>query len=108
MNDYKEYFKQHDEIRNRVIEICQLFHRYDPRLYSDIAMDHLYFFYDNDHNICVISDSLVHFELYCMFHIDYLTMSNDFIGNEITIRKKDRDDYDNRCIDKIKNKKSKK
>lgn len=44
MNDYKEYFKQHDEIRNRVIEICQLFHRYDPRLYHDIAMDHLYFF----------------------------------------------------------------
>ena len=34
-------------------------------------------------------------------------MSNDFIGNEITIRKKDRDEYDKICIDKIKKKKSK-
>ena len=104
MNDFKEYFKQHDEIKNRVIEICQLFHRYDPRLYVDVLMEDLYFFYDNDNNICVITDSIVELDLYCMFNVDYLTMSNDFIGNEITIRKKDRDEYDKKCIDKIKKK----
>jgi hypothetical protein len=107
MNDYKEYFKQHDEIKNRVIEICQLFHRYDSRLYHDIAIDDIFFFYDNNNNICVVNDGIIELDFYCIFDVSYLTMSNDFIGNEITIRKKDRDEYDKICIDKINKKKSK-
>ena len=107
MNDFKEYFKQHDEIKNRVIEICQLFHRYDPRLYHDIAMDDIFFFYDNNNNICVVNDGIIELDFYCIFDVSYLTMSNDFIANEITIRKKDRDEYDKICIDKINKKKSK-
>lgn len=105
MDDYVEYFMEHDEIRKRIIEICQLFHRYDPRLYHDVAMDDIYFFYDNDNNICVVNNQIIEFTFYCIFNVSYLTMSNDFISNEITIRKKDRDKYDKRCIDLIKNKK---
>ena len=104
MNYHIEYFKQHDEIKERIIEICQLFHRHDPRLYPYIAIDDILFFYDNNNNICVVNDGIIELDFYCIFDVSYLTMSNDFIGNEITIRKKDRDEYDKICIDKIKKK----
>jgi hypothetical protein len=107
MNYHIEYFKQHDEIKDRIIEICQLFHRHDPRLYPDIAMDDILFFYDNDGRICVINYGMFDLETYCIIEVKYLSWSNDMIANEIVSRKKEREECDKRYYGEKSNNKGK-
>jgi len=47
MNDYKQYFIEHEKLRNRIINICMLFHQNDPELYPDIAIEDIVFVYNN-------------------------------------------------------------
>jgi hypothetical protein len=108
MNYHIEYFKQHDEIKERIIEICQLFHRHDPRMYPDIAMDDILFYYNNDGRFCVINYGMFELNLYCIIEVKYLSWSNDLIANEIVSRMKERDERDKRYYgEKSNNKKVK-
>jgi hypothetical protein len=78
-----EYFKQHDEIKKRIIEICQLFHRHYPSRYPDIAMDEILFFYDNNGRFCIVNYSMFNLNLYCIIEVKYLSWSNDLIIKDI-------------------------
>jgi len=93
MNDYKQYFIEHEKLRNRIIEICMLFHQHDPELYPDILEEDLLFVFDERQTITVINSELITIEDYCYIDIEWLDATNDEIVKEILIRKNSREEY---------------
>ena len=93
MSKYKQFFTQHSLLKERIIEICRLFHKYDPNLYPDILEEDLLFIYDERNTITVINSELVSTEDYCYIDIEWLDSTNDEIVKEILIRKNSREEY---------------
>jgi hypothetical protein len=93
MNDYKQYFIEHEKLRNRIISICMLFHHHDPDLYPDIAIDDIVFIYDNETTLTVSNINSVYQDVYCYIDIQWLCENNETIIKDILEQKKKREDY---------------
>jgi hypothetical protein len=93
MNDYKNYFIEHEKLRNRIIGICMLFHQNDPELYPDIAIDDIVFIYNNETMITVSDINAIYTDVYCYIDIKYLDEDNETIIRDILEQKKKREDY---------------
>jgi hypothetical protein len=93
MNDYKNYFIEHEKLRNRIISICMLFHQHDPELYPDIAIEDIVFIYDNESTLTVSNINSIYQDVYCYIDIEWLDATNDEIVKEILIRKNSREEY---------------
>lgn len=55
MSKYKQFFTEHFLLKERIIEICRLFHKHDPDLYPDILEKDLLFVFDEKKTITVIN-----------------------------------------------------
>ena len=93
MNDYKNYFIEHEKLRNRIIDICMLFHQEDPELYPDIAIDDIVFIYDNQITLTVNNMNSIYQDFYCYISIEWLDEDNESIIRKILLHKKEREDY---------------
>jgi hypothetical protein len=93
MNDYKNYFIEHEKLRNRIISICMLFHQNDPELYPDIAIDDIVFIYDNETTLTVSNINSIYQDVYCYIDIKWLDEDNEAITKDILEQKKKREDY---------------
>jgi hypothetical protein len=93
MSKYKQFFTEHSLLKERIIEICRLFHKYDPNLYPDILEEDLLFIYDEKNTITVINSELVNTEDYCYIDIKWLDATNDEIVAKILGDKVKREDY---------------
>jgi hypothetical protein len=93
MNDYKNYFIEHEKLRNRIIGICMLFHQEDPELYPDIAIENILFIYDNKTMITVSDINATYTDVYCYIDIKWLTEDDETIIRDILEQKKKREDY---------------
>jgi len=102
MNDYKQYFIEHEKLRNRIIGICMLFHQNDPELYPDITIDDIVFIYDNETTITVSNINSVYQDVYCYIDIQWLDENNETIIRDILEQKKKREDHQLLWSNKIK------
>jgi hypothetical protein len=93
MNDYKNYFIEHEKLRNRIIGICMLFHQKDPELYPDIAIDDIVFIYDNETTLTVSNINSIYQDVYCYINIQWLDEDNEAITKDILEQKKKREDH---------------
>jgi len=93
MNDYKNYFIEHEKLRNRIIGICMLFHQEDPELYPDIAIEDIVFVYDNKNTLTVSHVNAICDDVYCYIDIEWLDENNETIIRDISEQKKKREDY---------------
>ena len=93
MNDYKNYFIEHEKLRNRIIGICMLFHQEDPELYPDICIEDIVFIYDNKTMIMVSDINATYTDVYCYIDIEWLDEDNETIIRDILEQKKKREDY---------------
>jgi hypothetical protein len=93
MNDYKQYFIEHEKLRNRIIGICMLFHQNDPELYPDIAIEDIVFVYNNKTTLTVSNINSVYEDVYCYIGIEWLDVNNETIIRDILWQKKKREDY---------------
>jgi hypothetical protein len=93
MNDYKNYFIEHEKLRNRIIAICMLFHQEDPELYPDICIEDIVFIYDNKTIITVSDINAIHTDVYCYIDIQWLDEDNETIIRDVLEQKKKREDY---------------
>lgn len=93
MSKYKQFFTEHSLLKERIIEICRLFHKYDPDLYPDILEEDLLFVFDERNTITVINSELIKIEDYCYIDIEWLDASNDEIVKKIIENKIKREDY---------------
>jgi predicted class III extradiol MEMO1 family dioxygenase len=93
MNDYKQYFIEHEKLRNRIIDICMLFHQHDPELYPDICIEDIIFVFNNK-TIITVSD-INHYKdnIYCYIDIEWLDEDNETIIRDISEQRKKREDY---------------
>jgi len=94
MNDYKNYFIEHEKLRNRIIGICMLFHQEDPELYPDICIEDIIFVYNNKNTLTVSNVTAIYEEVYCYIDIQWLTENDDTIIRDILENKKKREDYE--------------
>ena len=101
MSKYKQFFTEHSLLKERIIEICRLFHKNDPDLYPDILEENLLFIFDERNTITVINSELMTIEDYCYIDIEWLDASNDEIVKKIIENKIKRED----CITFRSNKK---
>jgi hypothetical protein len=83
MNDYKQYFIEHEKLRNRIIDICMLFHQNDPELYPDIAIDDIVFVYNNETTLAVSNINSIYQDVYCYIDIEWLDVDNETIIKDI-------------------------
>jgi hypothetical protein len=95
MNDCKQYFIEHEKLRNRIIDICMLFHQNDPELYPDIAIDDIVFVYNNKTTLTVSNINSVYEDVYCYIEISWLDEDNETIIRDVLEQKKKREDYYN-------------
>jgi hypothetical protein len=95
MNDYKNYFIEHEKLRNRIIGICMLFHQHDPELYPDICIEDIVFIYDNKTMITVSDINATYTDVYCYIDIQWLDADNETIIRDILEQRKKREDYYN-------------
>ena len=102
MNDYKNYFIEHEKLRNRIIGICMLFHQEDPELYPDICIEDIVFIYDNEITLTVWNINSIYQDVYCYISIEWLDEDNESIIRKILLHKKEREDYNKSMIEKIK------
>jgi hypothetical protein len=102
MNDYKQYFIEHEKLRNRIIGICMLFHQNDPELYPDIAIDDIVFIYDNEITLTAWNINSIYQDVYCYISIEWLDEDNEAIIRKILLHKNEREDYNKSMIEKIK------
>jgi hypothetical protein len=102
MNDYKNYFIEHEKLRNRIIAICMLFHQEDPELYPDICIEDIVFIYDNEITLTVWNINSIYQNVYCYISIEWLDEDNESIIRKILLHKKEREDYNKSMIEKIK------
>jgi hypothetical protein len=93
MNDYKNYFIEHEKLRNRIIGICMLFHQEDPELYPDIAIEDIVFIYDNETTLTVSNINSIYEDVYCYIDIKWLDEGNETIIRDISEQRKKREDY---------------
>jgi len=93
MNDYKNYFIEHEKLRNRIIGICMLFHQNDPELYPDIAIEDIVFVYNNKTTLTVSNINSVYEDIYCYIEIQWLDEDNETIIRDVLKQKKKREDY---------------
>jgi hypothetical protein len=101
MNHYKNYFIEHEKLRNRIIAICMLFHQEDPELYSDIAIDDIVFIYDNETTLTVSNINSIYQDVYCYIDIEWLDRDNEAIIKNIIENKKWREDQKSFWSNKI-------
>jgi hypothetical protein len=101
MNDYKNYFIEHEKLRNRIISICMLFHQEDPELYPDICIDDIVFIYDNETTLTVSNINSIYQDVYCYIDIEWLDRDNEAIIKNIIENKKWREDQQSFWINKI-------
>jgi hypothetical protein len=102
MNDYKQYFIEHEKLRNRIIDICMLFHQNDPELYPDICIEDIVFIYDNQITLTVNNMNSIYQDFYCYINIEWLDEDNESIIRKILLHKKERENYNKSMIEKIK------
>lgn len=93
MNDYKNYFIEHEKLRNRIIGICMLFHQHDPELYPDIAIEDIVFVYNNKTTLTVSNINSIYEDVYCYIEIQWLDEDNETIIRDVLKQKKKREDY---------------
>ena len=93
MSKYKQFFTQHSLLKERIIEICRLFHKNDPDLYPDILEEDLLFVFDEKNTITVINSELITIEDYCYIDIEWLNATNEEIVKKIIENKIKREDY---------------
>ena len=93
MSKYKQFFTEHSLLKERIIEICRLFHKNDPDLYPDILEEDLLFIFDERNTITVINSELMTIEDYCYIDIEWLDATNDEIVKKILEDKIKREDY---------------
>jgi hypothetical protein len=93
MNDYKNYFIEHEKLRNRIIDICMLFHQNDPELYPDIAIEDIVFIFNNKTTITVSDINATYTDVYCYIEIQWLDEDNETIIRDVLEQKKKREDY---------------
>jgi hypothetical protein len=93
MNDYKQYFIEHEKLRNRIISICMLFHQEDPELYPDICIDDIIFNFNNKNILTVYNINTIQEDIYCYIDIEWLGMDNETIIRDVLEQKKKREDY---------------
>ena len=93
MSKYKQFFTNHALLKERIIEICRLFHKNDPDLYPDILEEDLLFIFDERNTITVINSELMTIEDYCYIDIEWLDATNDEIVKKILEDKIKREDY---------------
>jgi hypothetical protein len=101
MNDYKNYFIEHEKLRNRIISICMLFHQEDPELYPDIAIEDIVFIYDNETTLTVSNINSIYQDVYCYIDIEWLDRDNEAIIKNIIENKKWREDQKSFWSNKI-------
>jgi hypothetical protein len=102
MNDYINYFIEHEKLRNRIISICMLFHQEDPELYPDIAIDDIVFIFNNETMITVSDINATYTDVYCYIDIQWLDIDNEAIIKDILEQKRKREDYQSFWSNKIK------
>jgi hypothetical protein len=83
MNDYKNYFIEHEKLRNRIIGICMLFHQEDPELYPDICIEDIVFVYNNETTLAVSNINSIYQDVYCYIDIEWLDVDNETIIKDI-------------------------
>jgi hypothetical protein len=93
MNDYKNYFIEHEKLRNRIIGICMLFHQHDPELYPDICIEDIVFIFNNKTTITVSDINATYTDVYCYIEIQWLDEDNETIIRDVLMQKKKREDY---------------
>jgi len=93
MSKYKKFFTQHSLLKERIIEICRLFHKHDPDLYPDILEEDLLFIWDERQTLTVINSELIKIEDYCYIDIQWLDANNEEVVKEILICKNSREEY---------------
>jgi hypothetical protein len=93
MNDYKNYFIEHEKLRNRIISICMLFHQNDPELYPDIAIEDIVFIFNNKKTLTVSDINANYTDVYCYIEIQWLDEDNETIIRDVLEQKKKREDY---------------
>jgi hypothetical protein len=93
MNDYKQYFIEHEKLRNRIISICMLFHQNDPELYPDICIEDIIFNFNNKNILTVYNINTIQEDIYCYIDIEWLDEDNETIINDVLAQKKKREDY---------------
>jgi hypothetical protein len=95
MNDYKQYFIEHEKLRNRIIDICMLFHQEDPELYPDICIEDIIFSFNNKNILTVYNINTIQEDIYCYIDIEWLDEDNETIIKDILEQRKKREDYYN-------------
>jgi hypothetical protein len=93
MNDYKNYFIEHEKLRNRIIIICMLFHQNDPELYPDICIEDIIFVFNNKTTLTVSDINSNYEDVYCYIDIEWLTEDDETIIRDVLEQKKKREDY---------------
>jgi hypothetical protein len=93
MNDYKNYFIEHEKLRNRIIGICMLFHQEDPELYPDICIEDIIFNFNNKNILTVYNFNTIQEDIYCYIDTEWLDIDNETIIRDILEQKKKREDY---------------
>ena len=93
MSKYKQFFTEHSLLKERIIEICRLFHKHDPDLYPDILEEDLLFVFDEKKTITVINAELYTPDDYCYIDIQWLDVTNEEVVKEILIGKNSREEY---------------
>ena len=101
MNDYKQYFIEHEKLRNRIIEICMLFHQNDPELYPDICIEDIVFIFNNKKTLTVSNTNSNYEDLYCYIDIESLTKDDETIIRDILENKKWREEHKSFWSNKI-------
>jgi hypothetical protein len=94
MNDFKNYFIEHEKLRNRIIGICMLFHQEDPELYPDICIEDILFIYDNETTLTISNINSIYQDVYCYIDILWLDRDDETIIRDILEQKKKREDYE--------------
>jgi hypothetical protein len=100
MNDYKQYFIEHEKLRNRIIAICMLFHQEDPELYPDICIEDIIFNFNNKNILTLYNINTIQEDIYCYIDIEWLDEDDETIIRNILEQKKRREDYYNLRINK--------
>lgn len=93
MSKYKQFFTNHALLKDRIVEICRLFHKHDIDLYPDILEEDLLFVFDEKQTITVINSGLMTIEDYCYIDIEWLDATNDEIVKKIIENKIKRENY---------------
>jgi hypothetical protein len=93
MNDFKNYFIEHEKLRNRIIGICMLFHQEDPELYPDICIEDIVFNFNNKNILTVYNINTIQEDIYCYIDIEWLDIDNETIIRDVLEQKKKREDY---------------